>query len=39
MCGGLIGISLIYYFIGWKLLYSLLIVILNIIINSVVKNR
>uniref|UniRef100_A0A8R1XPP8 Lysophospholipid acyltransferase 7 n=1 Tax=Onchocerca volvulus TaxID=6282 RepID=A0A8R1XPP8_ONCVO len=39
MCSGLIGISLIYYFIGWKLLYSLLIVIFNIIINSVVKNR
>ncbi|MCP9257712.1 Lysophospholipid acyltransferase 7 [Dirofilaria immitis] len=39
ICGGLIGITMIYYFIGWKLLYSLLIVILNIIINLVVKNR
>ncbi|VIO93055.1 MBOAT family protein [Brugia malayi] len=39
ICGGLIGVSLIYYFIGWKLLYSLIIVILNIIINSVMKNR
>ncbi|KAK6103018.1 MBOAT membrane-bound O-acyltransferase family protein [Brugia pahangi] len=39
ICGGLIGVLLIYYFIGWKLLYSLIIVILNIIINSVMKNR
>ncbi|EJD74885.1 hypothetical protein LOAG_17865 [Loa loa] len=39
ICGGIIGISLVYYFTGWKLLYSLFIVILNVIINSVVKNR
>uniref|UniRef100_A0A915PW50 Lysophospholipid acyltransferase 7 n=1 Tax=Setaria digitata TaxID=48799 RepID=A0A915PW50_9BILA len=39
ICGGLIGISLIYYFTGWKVLYSFLIVIINIAVNSVVKNR
>ncbi|CAG9530511.1 unnamed protein product [Cercopithifilaria johnstoni] len=39
ICGGFAGISLVYYFTSWKLLYSLLIVIINIIINSAVKNR
>ncbi|VDN05470.1 unnamed protein product [Thelazia callipaeda] len=37
--GALIGVSLIYYFTGWKLFYSLTIVVVNIILNSVIKNN
>lgn len=39
VCSGIVGILLIYYFTGWRLFYSLIIVVLNITIISVVKNR
>ncbi|KHN83324.1 Lysophospholipid acyltransferase 7 [Toxocara canis] len=36
--GAFIGISMVYYFTGWKLLYSLIIVGINILLLTFVKN-
>lgn len=39
LCGAFIGVALVYYFTGWKLLYSLIAVIVNMLLITLVKSR